>query len=54
LKSGRLTLSKLYEKADNVFKEFDIKELDSQYFMHPYAGIRIEGALNLKDICLSS
>lgn len=43
LKYGSLTIDKIYEKAENVYKGYSLKEVDTQYLMHPYAGIRIEG-----------
>lgn len=46
LRSGRLTISKVYEKAENVYRGFDIKEIDSQYLAHPYYAIKIEGLIS--------
>lgn len=45
LKTGRITIEKIYENPENVYKGFSLKEVDSQYMMQPYGGIRFEGQL---------
>lgn len=49
---SRLTLQKIYEQAENIYKEYSIREIDTQYLMQPFAGIRIEGVLTYKEECL--
>lgn len=48
---SRLTLQKIYEQAENIYKEYSIREIDTQYLMQPYAGIRLEGVLTYKEQC---
>jgi len=50
-KHGSLELTKVYEDADNIFKGYSIKEINSQYMMYPYAGFRFEGTLKVKQSC---
>lgn len=42
---GRVSVKDIYEKGENIYRGFDIKEIDSQYLMEPYFGLRIEGTL---------
>lgn len=48
---GRLTLSAIYEQAENIYKGFNIKEVESQFLMQPYAGFRFEGELTFTEPC---
>lgn len=43
LKSGRITISRIYERAENIFKEYTLDEVDNQLLMQPFAGLRIDG-----------
>ena len=52
LHSGRLTVNRVYERAENVFKEFDYDEIDNQFTMHPFAAFRFEGELIVDTLCL--
>jgi hypothetical protein len=45
------SIAKIYERAENIFKEFSIKEIESQYLMQPYAGLRIEGEIKYMEDC---
>lgn len=51
LRSGRMTINKVYERAENVFREFDYDEIDNQFMMHPFAGFRFEGELIVDTLC---
>lgn len=48
----RLELEKIYEQAENIFKGYSIREIDTQYLMQPYAGLRIEGILTYREECV--
>lgn len=48
---GRITIEKIYEQPENIFKTYSLKELETQYLMHPYAGIRIEGQILIRETC---
>ncbi|MGL5979756.1 MAG: hypothetical protein ACRCZY_02545 [Phocaeicola sp.] len=48
LKNGRFTISKIMEQAENIYKGFSLKEVDSQFLMQPYGGLRFEGELIVK------
>lgn len=49
--SGRFSVEKIYEKAENIYKGYSLKEIDSQYLMQPYGGLRIEGTLTFIEPC---
>ena len=52
LPSGaRIEITRIFEQAENIFKGYSIKEIDTQYLMHPYAGLRLEGTLIYRDEC---
>lgn len=59
---GRVTVNKIYEKAENVYKGYtlytrelnkglSISEVDNQYMMHPYYAMRFEGILEVPELC---
>lgn len=62
---GRLTISRIYENFENIYKGYalekiynnyqysgeNIQEIDKQFFMYPYAGLRIEFELVTRELC---
>ena len=62
---GRLTLTKIYERFENIYKGYalekiynnysykgnGIQTIDKQFFMHPYAGLRFEFTLTTRELC---
>jgi len=51
LKSGSLSISSVSERAENVYKGYDMKEVENQFIMQPFAGFRFEGTLSLIEPC---
>lgn len=52
LPSGsRIEITRIYEQAENIFKGFSLKEVDTQFLMYPFAGLRIEGTLTYREDC---
>lgn len=49
----RIFIDKIYEESINIYKGYDIKEIDSQFLMHPYAGFRFEGVLSFYESCIT-
>ena len=49
--NGKLTINKIYEEAENIFSEFSIKEIETQFLMFPFAGVRFEGSLTFTEDC---
>lgn len=51
IKSGRFEVTKIYERAENIFQGFTLKEIETQYLMQPYAGLRFEGVITVRQSC---
>lgn len=63
--AGRLVLTKVYERFENIYKGYalekiynnytykgeDIQEIDKQFFMHPFAGLRFEFNMITRELC---
>lgn len=52
LRQGRMTIERVYERAENIFKGYTLDEVDNQFLMHPYCGWRFEGEIQITDSCL--
>jgi len=48
---GRVDVRQIYELADNIYKGFSLKEIDSQFLMQPYGGFRFEGEMIFTEDC---
>lgn len=51
MKSGSFAITKVYQRAENIFKEFTLDELDNQYLMQPYCGFRFDGEITIEEEC---
>lgn len=51
LRHGGLEVSKVYHRAENVFTGFTLDEVDNQFMMSPFAGLRIEFELWVDGDC---
>lgn len=51
LSSGRITINKIYERAENIYRGYSLNEIDNQFLMHPYGGFRFEGILQFEELC---
>lgn len=51
LSSGRITINKIYERAENIYRGYSLNEIDNQFLMHPYGGFRFEGVLQFEELC---
>lgn len=63
--TGKLTINNIYERFENIYKGYsiekiynnydysgqNIQDIDKQFFMYPYAGIRIEFTLTTRELC---
>ena len=50
---GSVELSRVYQRAENVFEGYSLDEVDNQYLMQPFAGFRITGELFVDEECES-
>lgn len=65
LGNGRISLNKVYERFENIYAGYslekiynnyqysgeDIQSIDKQFFMYPYAGLRIEFNITTRELC---
>lgn len=51
MRHGHFKLTKVWEKAENIFKGFTLDEIDSQFLMQPYCGWRFEGIIEISTEC---
>ncbi len=51
LTQGRVTIGRVYEQAQNIYRGFSLDEVDNQFLMHPYGGFRFEGELDFYEPC---
>lgn len=63
--TGKLIINNIYERFENIYKGYsiekiynnydysgqNIQDIDKQFFMYPYAGIRIEFTLTTRELC---
>lgn len=63
--TGKLEINAIYERFENIYKGYsiekiynnytyqgeDIQNIDKQFFMYPFAGIRIEFTLTTRELC---
>lgn len=48
---NRIQVLNIYEKPENIFKGYDISQINSQYLMQPYYGLKFEIELTTKALC---
>lgn len=62
---GKLVVNDIYERFENIYKGYSIEkvynnytykgegiqDIDKQFFMYPYAGIRIDFTLTTRELC---
>lgn len=65
---GQFKVTKIYERFENIYKGYslekvynsnvykgeDIQSLDKQFFMYPYAGLRIDFKIITRELCYRS
>ena len=52
LSDGRLTVQRVFERFENIYKGYTLSEIDNQFLMHPFAGMRFEGVIEFSEPCL--
>lgn len=48
---GTIDIESISERAENIYKGYSLKEIDSQFLMQPFAGIRFEGEIITREEC---
>lgn len=52
LSRGSIETTRMWERAENIYKGYTLDEVDAQYLMQPYYGVRIDGILKVDEVCL--
>jgi hypothetical protein len=53
LSGGRVSVNRIYERAENIYRGYTITEIDNQFLMHPYGGFRMDGELYFDELCFA-
>ena len=53
LDKGRITINRIYDRAENIYRGYNISEIDNQFLMHPFGGFRLEGVLEFEEVCFT-
>ncbi len=48
---GCVTPLSVFESPESIYKGYDLKQIDEQYLMHPYYGVRIECQFTIFKLC---
>ena len=51
LRNGHAIITKVYERAENVYSGFTVDEVQNQFMMSPYAAFRFEGTMMVDEDC---
>lgn len=51
MREGAFTITQVFQRAENVFREFTLDEVDNQYLMQPYGGFRLRGEIQINEEC---
>lgn len=52
LSEGRVVISRIYERVENIYRGYSLAETDNQFLMHPFAGFRFDGLLEYDELCV--
>lgn len=52
IKNGSISINKVYELAENIFRGFTLDEVENQYLIQPYCGFRFQGEIKVNEPCL--
>jgi len=50
-KESSITINKVYTNAENIFEGYDLKQVENQFLMMPYAGIKLSCTLRYTSPC---
>ena len=52
ISTGSVLVTKIYERAENVFEGFTLDEVQNQFLMSPFAGFRFYGEMIVTNDCV--
>lgn len=54
LSHGRIVVNRIFEKMENIYRGYTLTEVDNQFLMHPFWGVRFDGLLEYDELCYQS
>ena len=51
MRNGHFHIERIYQRAENIFKEFTMDEVDIEFLMQPYCGFRFRGEIVIEEEC---
>lgn len=48
---GHIVINQVYERAENIYRGYTLSEIDNQFLMHPYGGLRFDGVFTIHQPC---
>lgn len=51
LTNGRIVVNRIWERVENIYKGYTLSEIDNQFLMHPFWGMRVDGLLEYNELC---
>lgn len=52
MRNGSIVINQCYEQAENIYRGFNLDEVDNQFLMHPYCGFRFDGEIAIDMPCI--
>ena len=49
--AGHLAITDIYERPENIYKGYNLQKVDKQFFIYPYASLRIEFTITTRELC---
>ena len=49
--NGHITITQIYERAENIYRGYSLSEIDNQFLMHPFGGLRFDGTIKMLQPC---
>lgn len=54
LRQGRVTVARIYDRVENIYRGYSLSEIDNQFLMHPFGGFRIDGEIEYDEECYAT
>lgn len=48
---GQFTITELYERPENIYKGYNLENIDTTCLVYPYIGLRIEFTIKTRELC---
>lgn len=52
LTSGSIKVISIYDKPENIYKNYSISQIDGQYLVSPYYGFKLNVEFSISELCL--